>query len=193
MKKIVPPKAHLIPDGATKVFGGKIFDIYQWQQKMFDGSEETFEMLKRPDTANVICVKDGKIIVLKQSQPNSPGEFLGFPGGRSDEGESPLTAAKREVLEEIGMTFKTWKLLDVVQPLQKIEWFIYTYLATDFETETDTHHDSGEKIEMQSMSFEEVLENADGEARLDMGPVTNYSSLQELLDAPEFDGQEVDR
>jgi len=36
---------------AQRVFKGIIFDVYQWKQKMFDGSQGIFEMLKRPDTA----------------------------------------------------------------------------------------------------------------------------------------------
>jgi len=49
------------------VFKGVVFDVYQWEQKMFDGSYEIFEKLKRKDTAMVIPIKkDGKIIITKQ-------------------------------------------------------------------------------------------------------------------------------
>lgn len=35
-----------LPPQAKKVFTGQIFDVYQWEQEMYDGSFETFEMLK---------------------------------------------------------------------------------------------------------------------------------------------------
>src|SRR5215467_9321922 len=43
MKKLVPEHAILIPEHAERVFQGKIFDVYQWPQKLYDGSTATFE------------------------------------------------------------------------------------------------------------------------------------------------------
>ena len=48
----------IIPDEAEKVFNGVLFDVYQWQQEMYDGSYATFERLRRADTAAVICITD---------------------------------------------------------------------------------------------------------------------------------------
>ena len=39
-----------LPKNAKRVFKGKIFDVYQWDQKMFDNSVEIFEKMKRTDT-----------------------------------------------------------------------------------------------------------------------------------------------
>lgn len=186
MNKVIPEDANLIPKTAKRVFKGKIFEVWQWPQKMYDGTTATFEMLKRPDTVVVIAIKDEKIVITRQSQPNLKNEFMDFPGGRSDEGESPLEAAHREMLEETGMTFKNWKLIEVIQPLQKIEWFIYTYVATDFENQSDTKHDAGEKIEVLTMSFEEI-KSIDGErARFDQGIFNRYGSLEELINSSEY-------
>ena len=55
-KRTLPDTAILIPDHATCVFHGALFDVYQWQQEMFDGTYETFEMLRRPDTIAVIAI-----------------------------------------------------------------------------------------------------------------------------------------
>jgi ADP-ribose pyrophosphatase len=192
MKKIVPEDAHLIPPEAERVFKGEIFDVYQWPQTMFDGSTATFEMLRRVDTVSVISIKDDKIIVLKQTQPTTPKPFLGFPGGQAERGEAPLEAAKREVLEETGMTFKKWKLLDVIQPVQKIEWFIYTFLATEFESQSDTNHDAGEKIEMFSLSFDEAVKDSNGQQRIDGNSLAGYGSLPGLINAAEFQGKEIE-
>lgn len=48
-KRTLPDNAIMIPEQAGCVFHGEIFDVYQWQQEMFDGSYERFEMLRRPD------------------------------------------------------------------------------------------------------------------------------------------------
>ena len=48
-----PQSKQPIPANAKKVFHGVIFDVYQWEQEMFDGTKEIFEKLKRPDTVVV--------------------------------------------------------------------------------------------------------------------------------------------
>ena len=188
MRNVLPRKAHLIPAEATRVFKGVIFDVYQWQQEMFDGSFETFEMLKRPDTIKVIAVKDDKIVILQEEQP-AYGSFCGVPGGRHDfDDESELDAAKREVAEESGFTFSTWKLLDVWQSQPKIDHFVYYFLATDFEKEVERHLDPGEKIDVQLLDFDSVKEIVKSGQGRDIGEkfFAEVDSLEELLALPEY-------
>src|SRR5487761_1525106 len=100
MKKLIPPNAILIPDNATQVFEGQSLDVYQWLQKMCDGSTKTFEMLKRPDTVQIVAIKDGKIVMVDDEQPNRAA-CVHFPGGILDKDDvSWLAAAKRELVEE---------------------------------------------------------------------------------------------
>ena len=86
-----------VPQNAKKVFTGQIFDVYQWEQVMYDGSWATFEMLGRPDTVEVIATSGEQIYYARQSQPTKD-EFIGLFGGRVEEGEEPLVAAKRELV-----------------------------------------------------------------------------------------------
>lgn len=146
-----------IPPTAKKVFDGVIFDVYQWEQEMFDGSKETFEMLKRPNTIEVIAIEGNKILLSKQSQPNKP-EFYSLFGGRANEGEEPLETAKRELLEESGLKSENWELLKTYTPFHKIDWDIYMYIARDCVKIGDQHLDAGEKIEIIKCTFDEFIE-----------------------------------
>lgn len=146
-----------IPAEAKKVFEGKIFDVYQWQQKMFDGSEATFEMLKRPNTVEVIAVKDGKLHLSHQSQPNK-ADFYSLFGGRGEEGENPLKTAKRELLEESGLSSDNWELFKVYEPMHKIQWEIHTYIAKDCKTSSKPNLDAGEKIKPVECTFDKFIE-----------------------------------
>src|ERR1700753_2364169 len=102
MKKLIPSDAVLVPDVAELKFHGMIFDTYQWPQKLFDGSEHVFEMLKRTDTVSVMAVVDNKILFIDDEQPHL-GSRRSFPGGRIDDtDESQLAAAQREMHEETG-------------------------------------------------------------------------------------------
>ena len=155
MRIYTPSDIRKVPEHATCVFKGAIYDTYQWEQELYDGTTTTFERLKRPDTVEVICVDGDQILVSKEEQPDTD-EFYTVPGGRHDvDAESELDAAKREIREELGYTFKHWKLLHVKQPDMKIERLTYLFLATEVEHIDEQQLDPGEKIEVMKMSFQE--------------------------------------
>jgi len=64
--------------------------------------------LEEVDAVNIIVQTiDGKFVVFNQYKYAIPGSTLSPVGGFIDEGESPLTSAKREVLEELGLGSKS--------------------------------------------------------------------------------------
>ncbi len=189
MRTIIPPNSKLVPSQAKRVFKGIIFDVYHWQQEMYDNTTETFEMLKRPDTIKILSIKDDKLVILDQQQPDQLKSFYDLPGGRHDiENETELDAAKRETLEETGMTFNTWKLLDIVQPHGKIDWLVYIFLATDFINQTDQNLDSGEKIDVQLIDFDDLknLVNDPSNRYFPKELLDKTQTLDELLNLPEY-------
>lgn len=149
---------HKIPSQAKRAFQGKIFDVYQWEQKMYDGSTHTFERIKRPDTVLIIPVTDdGKIIICNQEQPDRE-PFLGMIGGQINRGEQPLEAGKRELLEETGYTSDDWVLYEQTQPFTKMEWEIYTYIAKNCQKTAEQNLDPGEKITLKFVELDEFIE-----------------------------------
>ncbi|MEK7599930.1 MAG: NUDIX domain-containing protein [Patescibacteria group bacterium] len=196
MQKVIPHDSILVPDVATKVFEGEIFDVYHWPQTLFDDTSHTFEMLKRTDTVTVMCVVDDKILVINDEQPHL-GMRKTFPGGRVDPEDASIEmAAKREVLEETGYSFKNWRLILVQQPYKKIEWFVYMLLAWDEESKTEPKLDAGERISVESLTIDELKKVVNGRfVNLgdSMAIIESLESLEQLLALPEFDGQTVDR
>lgn len=127
---------------------------------MFDGSYETFEMLKRPDTVEIIAVVGDKILISEQEQPNSPVFFSLF-GGRVDKGEEPLRAAQRELLEESGYLSDDWELIQSHEPYSKIEWTVYIYVARNCAKKAKQNLDVGEKIRVMPVGFGRFLKIID--------------------------------
>lgn len=147
-----------IPENAKLVFKGKIFDVYQWEQKMYDGSTAIFERLKRPDTVVVFPIlPDGKIILVEQEQPDKD-LFIGTAGGRVEEGEDILEAAKRELLEETGYQADEYFLWFAEQPIGKIDWTVYNFIAKGAIKVAEQNLDAGEKIKLKPVSFDEFIE-----------------------------------
>jgi ADP-ribose pyrophosphatase len=145
-----------IPDKAKRVFKGQIFEVWQFEQKEFDGSLKTYEMIKRLDTIQIIAVKGDKLLLLREQQPNHVRE-VGLLGGRGEEGEDPLTAAKRELMEEAGMEAE-WELWKVYEPFTKIDHKIYYFIARNCRKVAEPKLEPGEKIEIKEVSFEEFIE-----------------------------------
>lgn len=147
-----------IPDHAKKVFEGVIFDVYQWEQEMFDGSKEIFEKLKRPGTANILAfTEEGKVIILEQEQPHK-GLFYSLPGGRIEGGESPREGAKREFLEETGFEAEKFELWYSTQILSKIDWTIYNFVAKGCKKVSEQNLDAGERIKVKFVEMEEFVD-----------------------------------
>ena len=155
-----PESRQQMPEDATLVFKGKLFDVYQWQQQMYDGTYQTFEKLKRPDTVVVFAVlDDGSILLTKQEQPGK-SLFIGAAGGRVDEGEEIEEAAARELLEETGYRAKELILWHSEQPVSKIDWAVYTFIAKGLEKVDEQRLDAGEKITLHPVTFDEFIDTA---------------------------------
>jgi ADP-ribose pyrophosphatase len=164
----------MLPTNAKLVFKGKLYDTYQWEQEMFDGSKVTFEMLKRPYNGCVIPVIGDSIMVLEQEQPGK-APFMSLPGGRCNPGEDPLSAAQRELLEETGHSSKNWTLWISTISEEKVDWQIHTFVARDCYLQQDPSLDNGEKIKTRLLTFEEFLLLSDNPS------FRNKDAITELL------------
>ncbi|MBV9025971.1 MAG: NUDIX hydrolase [Streptomycetaceae bacterium] len=63
--------------------------------------------------ASVVVARDcdGLMAILSADFPRHGGEYLFLPGGRREDGETPEQCARRELLEEAGITADVWRSL----------------------------------------------------------------------------------
>ncbi|MFC5723820.1 NUDIX hydrolase, partial [Streptomyces gamaensis] len=63
--------------------------------------------------AAVVVARDaqGLVAVLQSDFPRHGGEYLFLPGGRREDGETPEECARRELMEEAGITATRWGFL----------------------------------------------------------------------------------
>lgn len=151
-------KKNNLPGHAKKVFTGVIYDVYHWEQVMFDQSLATYERLVRSDTVVILGItKDKKILMIEEEQPDRP-KGLNAVAGKVEPGESIEEGARREFLEETGYTFGDLKLWYTNTPELKIVWNVYTFVAYDCEKTAEPSPEPGEKIEVKLFSFDEFME-----------------------------------
>jgi ADP-ribose pyrophosphatase len=145
-----------IPPHARRVFEGILFDVYQWEQEQFDGTIRTFEMISRKHSVDIIATIGKDIVVLEQEQPGVQS-YPSLPGGIIEKKETPLAAAKRELLEETGYTSEEWVCLEEFKGTTKVDVREFVFVARDCKKIAEQRLDCGEKISFRLVSFSEFL------------------------------------
>ncbi|MFI5322562.1 MAG: NUDIX hydrolase [Thermodesulfobacteriota bacterium] len=112
------------------------------------GKEHDFYVIEAPDWINVVAVTDnGEVLLIKQYRHGIGAETVEIPGGVIDPGETPLEAAKRELLEETGYVSDNWSLIGEVIPNPAIQNNkCYTFLAESSRKAGVPRFDSTEYI-----------------------------------------------
>lgn len=64
--------------------------------------------------------RNGQVLLVRRANPPRRGEWS-LPGGAQEIGETVLEAARREVLEETGITIEVLGLVDVVDSIHRDE------------------------------------------------------------------------
>ena len=151
------------PNNSKLVFEGVLFDVYHWEQKMFDGTTKTFEGLRRMPSVQVIATtSEKKLIILKEIQPqNEDWGYSLIGGGCNSYDEDPKECALRELLEETGMKPNKIEEFYVSHPGGKINWPTYYYIAQDCIEVQEQQLDGGEKIEVLTTDFETFCEHCE--------------------------------
>ncbi len=150
-----------LPKHAICVFKGILFDVYHWEQELFDGTTKTFEAVIRCGSVQVIYVNpDNTITLFKESQPHV-GEFISLPGGQVDEGEEVEEAMKREIKEELGVDVEQFSLWQAIVPMKKLIWPTYYYIVKGDGKPVTPQRDAGEIITPYTVSFDEFLKEVE--------------------------------
>lgn len=155
MKK--QPKSR-IPTHAKKVFEGTIFSVWQWEQKLYDGSTAIFEGITRADQAYVIGVLDDQKILLVQDEQPDRGPVITPAGGRVEPREKPKEAARREMREETGYDISELTVWMSYSPATKAEWMIHAFIGRGLKRVAEPMMEPGERITPLLYTFEEFLE-----------------------------------
>ncbi|WP_341528379.1 NUDIX hydrolase [Nostoc sp. UHCC 0302] len=125
---------------------------------------EPFYVLEYSTWVNIVAItKNQEVVLVKQYRHGIQKTVLELPGGSMDsQDNSPLEAAKRELLEESGYTSSNFVETGIISPNSATHNnLIHCFLATDVELVADLKLDITEEIEVLLLPLEELIKNID--------------------------------
>lgn len=160
----------------STAYEGHLFNIELSELRMPDGVRTMREIIRHPGAVGMIPVTDsGEILFVTQYRHASGGRLLELPAGTLEPGEEPLTAAIRELQEEVGFRPGVTKALGgfYVAPGYSTE-FIHLYVCTQL-VRSVLEGDPDEDIEVERRTLDEAL------AAVESGEICDAKSVIGVL------------
>ena len=135
------------------VYSGKILTVQEDFVALPDGNEARREVVRHNGACCVVAIDDDKnLLLVRQFRYALNKQLLELPAGKLDViGESPLGAAKRELLEETGFKAANWLDLGAIYPSPGYcDEVIYLYVATNLTKAGNLNLDEGKVSQLIS-------------------------------------------
>jgi 8-oxo-dGTP pyrophosphatase MutT (NUDIX family) len=169
MRLIAQSIPHLDPSAAWSdgnrriVADSPIFSLEEIERESPRGQKKgTFYRLACPEWVHAVPFTPAdnglEIIAVEQFRHGIDGSSLEFPGGVCNPGESPLDAAKRELLEETGYASDNWAYLGYCTPNPAIQNNkCHYYLALDCVQVHELSLDPTEELRVWAVPYSEWM------------------------------------
>lgn len=145
---------------SQRVFDGIILHIDHLTNELPNGKPAKREVARHVGASAVIPVDEqGNVWLVRQFRAPIDQILLEIPAGKLDyKGEDRLSAAKRELAEETGLTAASWThLCDTVTTPGFSDELISLYLARDLSS-GDSHPDEDEFLNIDRIPLKEAVE-----------------------------------
>jgi len=96
--------------GSKRIYTGRVINLDVDRVRFPDDSTGELELIRHPGAAGVLPFlsdpegPDPTILLIQQYRYAADGPLYEIPAGRLDNGEDPAACARRELLEEVGVT-----------------------------------------------------------------------------------------
>ena len=151
-----------VKTGEERVFEGKIISVGVERFRYADGDEVSREKVWHPGAVGIVAVGEDYVWLTRQPREVAGmNDSLEIPAGKLDvAGEPPLETAKRELIEEVGVTASRWEpLYEFFTSPGFSDERVWIFLATDLtELPGGAEPDEGERISAERWPLDRIDE-----------------------------------
>ena len=138
------------------VYNGRVFKVTKDEILCPNGQQSIREIVHHHGGVAILFKVDDKFIFEKQYRYALGEEIIEMPAGKLEAGETPLEAAKRELLEETGYRPLEMVHLGDSYPTPGYSSEIIHLYYCPKAVKEERHLDSDENIELIYLSLEEI-------------------------------------
>jgi ADP-ribose pyrophosphatase len=144
---------------SKEVFKGKLLHIFYDEAILPDGSISSREWIKHPGACAIVPIfENGDVMLIDQYRYPAKKLFLEVPAGKIDSGEHPDDTAKRELLEETGLSANKLEKIGHLYPaIGYADEIIHIYIAKGLLESTE-NTDDDEFVIKKRLPFVEAIE-----------------------------------
>lgn len=162
-----------------KVYSGRVVNVRQERVTMPNGKEVVLDVMDHPGASAIVALDaNDRVALIKQYRHVTGGMFWEIPAGKLDGKEDPAVCARRELLEEAGVTARELEALGYIYTVPGFcDERIHLFVARGLE-KGDARPEDDEFIEeLRWVPLDEALD------WIERGELTDAKSVVGLLRA----------
>jgi ADP-ribose pyrophosphatase len=174
---------------SVELLKGKFLHAFRDTVRLPDGQPAVREYVRHPGAVMIIPLLDPdpaypdepRLVLERQYRYPVERVMIEFPAGKLDPGETILSCAQRELVEETGYTAREWARAGVMHPVISYSTeFIEVWFARGL-VQGQRHLDDGEFLDVFTARPSELLEWCRNGACTDAKTLTGVLWLQNVL------------
>lgn len=142
-----------------QIFQGHAFNLEKVHLRLPDGRERYYDLVDHVDAVTILPVDDdGMVSFVRQFRVGAEKELLELPAGVMDQGEDPLTTARRELREETGSDAANLERLGgFYMAAGYSSEYMHVFLATGL-SDAPLSQDEDEFLSLEKIDLREVFD-----------------------------------
>jgi 8-oxo-dGTP pyrophosphatase MutT (NUDIX family) len=147
------------PENQTVHFRGRIITVSTDDVVLPNGHRAALEVVRHPGGAAVVAVdSERRVCLLRQYRYVADGWIWELPAGKLEPNEPPIETARRELIEEAGVSASHWESLGTTLSSPGVfSEVLHLFYATGIEPATAAH-EHAEVIEVHWIAFADAYE-----------------------------------
>jgi ADP-ribose pyrophosphatase len=144
---------------SVTIHQGRVFNLVKENYKLENGVTSEMDFIQHPGAAAMVpLLNDQEVVLIKQYRHAIRKFIWEIPAGTLDAGESPLSCARRELVEETGYSAGDWHRLGIITPLPSCsDERIHIFLASALKP-AEQHLDDDEILNAHPLKLNDALQ-----------------------------------